>query len=153
MVARNKIIIFTVFILITAIIWNLFFVWAKDTVNISFYNNQQKLTEINAKIARTNAQKQMGLMFEKKLANNQGMIFVYEQEKILNFWMKNMSFDLDMIFLDSNKQIVSIIKNVPACRQDNCQTYQSEQPASYCLEVPAGFVDKHQINKKTFVNF
>lgn len=50
-----------------------------------------------------------------------------------------------MIFVDDNSEIVHIIENVPPCEQDPCQSYPSEEPAQYVLEVNAGFVQQNAV--------
>jgi uncharacterized membrane protein (UPF0127 family) len=81
-----------------------------------------------------------GLMFRKHLPWNAGMLFAFSDEETRSFWMKNTLIPLDMMFVDSSSRIVDIKENVPPCKQDECPTYPSQEPAQYVLEVNAGFV-------------
>lgn len=114
---------------------------SKDTILISFENNNA----MKAEIAETPEERTMGLMFRKKLECNEAMIFVYDSEQILNIWMKNTFIPLDIIFINSNKEIVKIVENVEPCTEDPCPTYSSEYPAQYIIEANAGDVKKNEL--------
>lgn len=88
------------------------------------------------------AGRQMGLMYREEMADDQGMWFVFEEEKPLSFWMKNTLLPLDILYFDNNMELVSIQKNVPPCRSTRCPSYPSEGPARYVLEINAGLSDR-----------
>lgn len=98
---------------------------------------------IEAELARTPAQIERGLMFRKALAENHGMLFIFQTESTHYFWMKNMKFPLDMIWLNGNKEIVDISEYVPVCRQENCPSKMSLGNVQYVLEVNGGFSERH----------
>jgi len=98
-------------------------------------------SRIQARLAVSEAEKQRGLMFEDGLEENEGMLFIYEKEGSHSFWMKNMRFPLDIIWIGGDKRIVDIRENVPPCREE-CNTFAPSGPARYVLEVEAGFVKK-----------
>src|ERR671915_217347 len=81
-----------------------------------------------------------GLMFRNHLPWNAGMLFAFNEEEPQRFTMKNTLIPLDMIFADSSSKIIDIKENVPPCKQEECPTYPSREPAQYVLEVNAGFV-------------
>lgn len=83
-----------------------------------------------------------GLMFRTHLPWNAGMLFAFDEEEPRRFWMKNTLIPLDMIFVDSSSKIIDIKENVPPCKQEECPTYPSKEPAQYVLEVNAGFVQE-----------
>ncbi len=85
---------------------------------------------IQLEVAKTPAQQEMGLMFRTNLEPNRGMLFLFNPPRPVNFWMKNMSISLDMVFLHKGK-VVAIAKNVPPCQADPCPVYG-----------PAGLVDQ-----------
>jgi uncharacterized membrane protein (UPF0127 family) len=91
-------------------------------------------------------------MFRKNLANNQGMLFVYQDEGRHTFWMKNMRFPLDIIWIDSNKRVVDIYEFALPCKEF-CKTISPQSAAKFILEVNAGFVRKHQIKIGNTVSF
>ena len=82
-----------------------------------------------------------------------GMLFIHQQPEKLRYWMKGMKIPLDMIWIDADKKIVDISKNVPVCTADPCPAYHPKVLAQYVLEVNAGFVAKHNVKKGMTVNF
>lgn len=93
-------------------------------------------------IAQTPAQKAKGLMFRKEMKENQGMLFVFKEEKKYSFWMKSVSFPLDIIWLNSNQEVVFISHNSQPCTESKCSTIKPNQKAQYVLEIKGGLVDK-----------
>ena len=97
---------------------------------------------IKIEIADSIEEQTKGLMFRKSLDEKTGMLFIFDQPGILTFWMKNMNFPLDMIYIDENMQIVTIIRNAQPCQEDPCTIHRPEQPARYVLEINGGDADK-----------
>jgi len=89
----------------------------------------------------------LGLMYRQKISEEEGMLFVFDQPSIVNFWMKNVQFSIDMIFISENNSIIHIEKNVPPCHNDPCPTYSSIKEVSYVVEVISGFSDKFNLKK------
>lgn len=98
---------------------------------------------VTAELAVSDEDRQQGLMFREGIQENQGMLFVFEDEDIHAFWMKNMRFAIDILWLDRDKRIVHIEQNVPPCAQDPCPSYPSSAPAKYVLELKSGMAQKH----------
>jgi len=96
---------------------------------------------VTAELAMTEEQRGRGLMFRLKLALDQGMLFVFEQEGPYSFWMKNTLIPLDMLWLDKDHKIVHIARNVPPCKADPCPSYAPDRPGSFVLELTAGAAD------------
>lgn len=92
-------------------------------------------------IAATPDKRQLGLMFRDSLPQNQGMLFVFEREQPLGFWMKNTKIPLSIAFLDRNYVIVDIQDMEPFSEK----THVSARPAMYALEVNQGFFRQHNI--------
>jgi uncharacterized membrane protein (UPF0127 family) len=105
--------------------------------------NKTTLT-IRAELARTERERERGLMARTELATNAGMLFIFEKTDILTFWMKNTVIPLDVIFFDANGLFVSV-KTMTPCDHDQCPTYSSNDPALYALEVPAGTAMRENI--------
>jgi hypothetical protein len=101
-------------------------------------------TKVNLELAVTASERAKGLMHRESLGENDGMLFVFEQEGKPGFWMKNTLISLDMIFIDSNNKIVDIMTAVP-CEKEPCKSYTPKAEAKYVLEVNAGFAEKHNI--------
>ena len=85
-------------------------------------------------IARTSDEQELGLMKRNSMPANHGMIFVFSNEEVRYFWMKNTRFDLDILFLDSDGKVVSISR----MKAYDLNTTSSEFPARYAIELNAG---------------
>ena len=144
---KNKIIILTLFIILIFISLLSFF--------ISFSNNQPKKQQfsqisinnqiINIEIPITPQEISTGLMNRNHLDKDSGMFFIFEVEKPQSFWMKNTLIPLDLIFIDSNNQIIDIKHNFQPCKSDPCETYTSSKPALYVLEINSGLAKELNI--------
>jgi uncharacterized membrane protein (UPF0127 family) len=95
-----------------------------------------------AEIADTPEKHSRGLMFRHKIKDDYGMLFVFSEEDIRSFWMKNTYIALDMIFLNSERQIVDMFVSVPPCCGDPCPSYTSKFSARYVLEINGGLAKK-----------
>ena len=98
--------------------------------------------KITVEIADTDATRTRGLMFRQHLADNEGMLFIFEDSKIQRFWMKNTLIPLDMIFIEGNGRIVGIVENAEP------QTLHSrfvDKPSQMVLEVAGGFTSRHAL--------
>lgn len=109
---------------------------------------------LQVEIADTEAARTRGLMFQKELPFDKGMIFVFDNEQIISMWMLNMQFPLDLIWFDSKGDVVHIEKNAEPCKSAletmSCTFQNAEKKkAQYVLEVTAGFVDKFNITEKS----
>ncbi len=96
----------------------------------------------NVDIADTGIERERGLMFVEKMDMDRGMLFVFENEGVYPFWMKNTLIPLDMIWIDSNKRVVFIAHNVQPCRNDTCPTMSPDKSAMYVLEINDGLADR-----------
>ena len=105
------------------------------------FENQKK---VKVEIADNDKERTYGLMNREKLDYNSGMIFIFNDEKIRNFWMKNTLIPLDIIFVDSNLTIVNIA-NAEPCKSDPCSLYNSEKETKYVIEVNLGYTKDNRI--------
>lgn len=99
---------------------------------------------VTVELARTSDERQRGLMFRTALPEGHGMLFVFDAEQPLSFWMKNTLLPLDILFFDDAGMVVSSASMTP-CTADPCPVSVSSGPARYALEVPAGFVERHRV--------
>lgn len=98
--------------------------------------------KIDLEIADSEYERELGLMNRNEMKENEGMLFIFPEQKVLTFWMRNTLISLDMIFVNDQKKIVMIHKYT---RTLSDQSYSSTLPAKYVVEVVAGFTDKHNI--------
>ena len=93
-------------------------------------------------IASTEAAREKGLSGRSKLAPNTGILFVFESVGMWGFWMKEMSFPIDIIWVDTSGNVITVAKSVSP--QSYPDVLYPLSPAMYVLEVPAGFsVENH----------
>ena len=90
----------------------------------------------------------MGLSERSSLAQDQGMLFVFENPGYHNFWMKNMKFPIDIIFIKDDK-IVNIVENAtpPISENTNPPILKPDGPINKVLEINAGLSGKYNIKK------
>ena len=109
---------------------------------------------LQVQIADTEPGRVRGLMFQEQLPYDQGMLFVFEEPGTYSLWMLNMQFPLDLIWFDSNGNVVYIEENVPPCKSAletaTCSSVNPEtNQALYILEVTSGFVDEFDITENS----
>lgn len=100
--------------------------------------------KVKVEIADNAAEMQKGLSNRESLGKNKGMLFVFAEPGQAAFWMKDMEFPLDIIWIQNDK-IVDIAPNLPPLAGEYVSTYQPRVPANYVLEVNAGFAKEHGI--------
>lgn len=96
---------------------------------------------ITVEIADTPALRERGLMNRDSLPRNHGMLFVYPDEEVRSFWMRNTRIPLDIAFLDRNGAILNVERMEP---QTDENTF-SDAPAMYALEMAAGWFEAHDV--------
>ena len=108
-------------------------------------------TKFKLLVAKSENDRQKGLSGRKSLDENQGMLFVFDHPDQYGFWMKDMLFPIDIIYIDTDK-VVYVVRKAPAGGQTpNLVIYRPDEPANYVLEVNAGTADKLNIKKGTTV--
>ncbi|MCB9206991.1 MAG: DUF192 domain-containing protein [Ignavibacteriales bacterium] len=100
-----------------------------DTINIEFADNVHERSQ--------------GLMYRSTMEENQGMLFIFPYEERQSFFMRNTIISLDMIFINSKLEIVTIHKNTEPYSEES---KVSTAPAQYVLETIAGYTDKYNIS-------
>jgi uncharacterized membrane protein (UPF0127 family) len=100
--------------------------------------------QLQVEVAQSAAAQQRGLMYRQSLGKDSGMLFIFDEQEPLTFWMKNTMIPLDILFVSSELVIVDITTMQP-CTFDPCPVYTSRRPAKYAVEVNAGYVRTHAI--------
>jgi uncharacterized membrane protein (UPF0127 family) len=98
---------------------------------------------VTTELAVKDEERARGLMFRDEIHEDHGMLFLFEEEDIHSFWMKNMRFPIDILWLDRDKRIVHIEARVPPCPGEPCPTYAPAAAAAFVLELQSGFAEKH----------
>ncbi len=109
---------------------------------VVFLRGEKRLRKIDVEIAENDAERAKGLMFRPYLSDSVGMLFVFEQAEPQAFWMKNTMISLDIIYVDSNKKIVSIQKKAKPYSEESLPSFGNAQ---YVVEVNGGYCDKYDI--------
>ena len=95
---------------------------------------------IDAQLASTHLQRQIGLMHRQEMPPHEGMLFVFEQPAVQCFWMKNTLIPLTAAFLADDGSIVNLADMQPLDEQSHC----SAKPVRYVLEMNQGwFAQRH----------
>jgi uncharacterized protein len=96
-------------------------------------------------LAGTSHDQEVGLAKFNKIEDNKGMLFVFDKSDYYSFWMKNMKFPIDIIFIKQN-QIVDIFQNVPVQKNNNnLPSYTTGEKADKVLEINSGLTNKYHI--------
>ena len=126
------------------------FLWSEVThIRIFFPDGKT----IYANLVKTEADRMRGLMFRKTLNEDQGMLFVFVSEGLYSFWMKNMNFAIDILWLDRDKRIIHLEREVPPCEKEPCPSYAPRVPAKYVLELKAGSIEKRKLKLYDRIDF
>ncbi|MES2321036.1 MAG: DUF192 domain-containing protein [Pseudomonadota bacterium] len=96
---------------------------------------------IKAEVAANDPERQQGLMHREKMANNAGMVFVFDKAATQCMWMKNTLLPLSVAFLDENGKIINIEDMEPQTLASHC----SKKPAKFALEMNLGWFKQKNI--------
>lgn len=123
-------------------------------------NFKKKIAKIGKKtitveIAETSKQLEHGLMYRKKLAADSGMLFIFPDEQIRMFWMKNTLIDLSIGYFNKQKKLIDIheMKATSSVMQQDLPGYASKGPAMFALEMDAGWYKKNKIELGAEIKF
>ena len=108
------------------------------TIFIQPANTESQPVKIKVEIARTDEERARGLMYRDKLPDGKGMLFVFEYDQQLSFWMKNTYIPLSIAFIASDGRIIDIKDMQPL----DLSSVQSSRPVRYALEVPRGWFSR-----------
>ncbi|TDI70864.1 MAG: DUF192 domain-containing protein [Bacteroidetes bacterium] len=112
--------------------------------------NDSIVAILDIEFANTEYETQTGLMYRRSMQNDRGMLFVFENEIRRSFYMKNTEFALDIIFVNSDHEIVSIQKNA---KPFDKSSLPSDAPAKYVLEINAGLSDQWGLEAGDLIEF
>jgi uncharacterized membrane protein (UPF0127 family) len=98
--------------------------------------------QLEVELMLTEKLQERGLMYRRSLADDHGMLFVWDRPSVHTFWMHNTCIPLDMLFIDRDGFIAGIVENAPTLDDDSRSI---DCPATYVLEVNAGWSRKHGV--------
>jgi uncharacterized membrane protein (UPF0127 family) len=132
--AKTKNKFFTAFVLMFSVL-SLAQACASQKQTLTITRSDGGSVSVSAELAKTEEQQTQGLMNRKSLADGEGMLFVYNADTIMHFWMKNTLIDLSIAFIASDGRILEI-RNM---RKGDLTITTSSRSARYALEVPQGW--------------
>ncbi|MBI2415723.1 MAG: DUF192 domain-containing protein [Candidatus Kerfeldbacteria bacterium] len=119
-----------------------------STVSTTVQFSNPSNTQVTVTIADTATERSQGLAGTRQLAQDHGLLFVFPSKASHAFWMKGVSYPIDIIWLDDST-IVDVTAQVQpelaATPETAYQQYLPNQPVNQVLEVPAGFITEQGI--------
>ena len=124
-----------------------FLILSQDTVNSESYRpvfkqilctvqaNKNNPQELSVELADNEHKRSYGLMNREDMKSNSGMLFIWKDNQIRNFWMKNTHFNLDIFFLNNHGEIIEIYKNAKAFDETNIR---SQNKVNFVVELKSG---------------
>lgn len=109
----------------------------EGTLKLLRSTNDSLITTLDIEIAEGDYETATGLMYRNSMEDHQAMLFIFERESPLSFYMKNTQFPLDIIYLNEALQIVEVYRDT---KPFDPTPLPSRKPAKYVLEVNAGLV-------------
>jgi len=106
---------------------------------------------LDVNLATTKDSQEQGLSGRSELKENEGMLFIFSVPAQYSFWMKDMKFNIDMIWIGEDMHVVYIKNN--AAPGSYPETYTPNKNAKYVLEVVPGFAQKNNLKVGDTVNF
>lgn len=115
--------------------------------NLTIKTSDGSTVSVLAEIASTDETRAAGFMFRKKIPDGTGMLFVYESDSALSFWMKNTPHPLSIAYIDYKGQI----KDIFDMRPYDLNSITSTGFVRYALEVPQGYFARAGISEGDFL--
>lgn len=117
---------------------------------LSVFKKDSLLINMDIEIAESDYETETGLMYRESMEEKQGMLFIQDELKVQNFYMKNTQISLDLIFIDENLKVVSFQENAKPFDETSLS---SQVPAKYVLEVNAGLAEKWLLEVGDSISF
>lgn len=111
--------------------------------NLKITRTDGKEIFVKTEIAEKTEERNRGFMFRKNIPDGTGMLFIFEKDQILHFWMKNTPHPLSIAYIDYNGKIRDIFDMTPFSEASISSTVS----VRYALEVPQGWFEKEGISK------
>ncbi|MBI2034893.1 MAG: DUF192 domain-containing protein [Candidatus Levybacteria bacterium] len=136
--------------LIVIIIFTILSLNVKNLGNFNLLNKESTVTINNkvfkVEVAKDQTTRAKGLSGRESLMEEKAMLFLFEKPDYYSFWMKNMQFPLDIIFISKDK-IVTVVNNVQPLKEGQDNTILPTEPIDKVLEINAGLAQKYNLKK------
>lgn len=136
-------------VIFTVILISSFFTSKSQEPTQVTINNEK----FHVEIAKTDKEKQIGLSNKEVLGANEGMLFLFDKPDYYSFWMKEMKFPIDIIFINGNK-VTTIFSNAlpPSGSEGNLTIYQPKEKSDKVLEVNAGLAKELNLKEGSSID-
>jgi len=101
--------------------------------------------DFNVQVVKNKEEVSRGLGGINNISDKEGMLFVFDSPQKYGFWMKNMRFPIDIVWLNSDMRVIGIDENIPI--ESYPKIYYPSEPVLYVLEIKAGLSEKYGIKK------
>jgi uncharacterized membrane protein (UPF0127 family) len=110
---------------------------------------------VHVELAKTEAERQYGLMGRTSLPQGRGMLFIHDEAGRYAYWMYHCKIGLDIVWMDQGHHIVEMSADTPPCKglAKSCPSYGGHATSIYVLELPVGSIKAHQLADGQVVNF
>jgi uncharacterized membrane protein (UPF0127 family) len=99
--------------------------------------------DVFADVSDTGPKRELGLSGRDNLAPDRGMLFIFKYPDTYGFWMNEMKFPIDILWIDENKILIDYVSNLSP--QTYPKVFYPKQKALYVLELPSGFADTNKV--------
>lgn len=118
---------------------------------LTFYQpDGTELKTINVQIADTDAERQRGLMRQRTLGFNRGMLFIFDEVNTGGMWMKNTPLPLDIVFVAPDSQVINIARRTTPFSEESIEP---TAPRKFVVEVRSGFANRYGLSDSTRVRW
>jgi uncharacterized membrane protein (UPF0127 family) len=110
---------------------------------------------VHVELAKTEAERNYGLMERTSLPQGRGMLFIHERPGEYGYWMYHCKIGLDIVWMDEGHRIVEMSPNTPPCKgkSSTCPSYGGHATSTYVIELPVGSIKAHNLQVGQTVNF
>lgn len=125
--------------------------WVKEgEVTFLSRDTHKQLAKIEVEVAADPTERSQGLMYRSEMDENKGMLFIFDQENMQSFWMKNTILPLDIIFISSKGEINTIHSNTVPYSE---KSLPSKSKSQFVVEVNAGFCQRNGIKEGDLIEY
>lgn len=118
---------------------------------LTFYQpDGTELRSIDIEIADTDAERRRGLMRQRSLGYDRGMLFIFDEVDEGGMWMKNTPLPLDIVFVAPDSQVINIARRTTPLSEESINP---EAPRKFVVEVRAGFADRAGLTDSTHIRW
>jgi uncharacterized protein len=102
---------------------------------------------LDVQVMTTPSELRRGLQGHRPLSPQEGMLFVMPEFAVAQFWMKDVTFPIDIIFIGPGGTVANVHPSVPPCPSAPCPLYESAGPVTHVLELAAGMAKRYEIDE------